>query len=443
MAKEKIRFVCTSCGAGFSKWLGRCAQCDEWNTVVEAETEKPRKKSGDLLNLSSVKYDEIDRIKTGIGEFNQVCGGGLVPGSAILIGGEPGIGKSTLAMQIAGGFRAMYISGEESPAQLRHRAERIGVDVASMQVFTGTDVEEIIPAARKEKPQCLFVDSIQTLHSSEIPGVSGTVAQIRHTAAKMIDFAKETGIPVILIGHITKDGAIAGPKLLEHLVDTVLYFEGDFSLEYRILRAFKNRFGSVNEIGLFQMSGSGLAEVKDKNSVFLNPSITGAPGSSVSAAMEGSRTILFEVQSLVTYSSYPNPRRMSDGFDVNRLILITAVLEKFSDITLNAFDVFINVSGGYQIRETASDLAVAAAIVSSLKNRPVDRGIGVLGEISLSGEVRPVSQCERRIAEFRYSGFHTLVLPEKNIPDAKSAGFTENLAVVQTVNDAIEHLFKS
>ncbi len=441
MAKQKKTFVCTSCGAGYSKWLGRCSQCEEWNTIVETGAGENKKKNGNLIQLSSVSYDDLERIQTGIGEFNLVCGGGMVPGSVILIGGEPGIGKSTLAMQIADGFRSLYISGEESPVQLRHRADRLDTDVSSMLVFTATEVEDIISTVRGEKPECVFIDSIQTLHSSEIPGISGSVGQIRHTAARMIECAKETGIPVVLIGHITKDGTIAGPKLLEHLVDTVLYFEGDFSKEFRILRAFKNRFGSVNEIGLFQMGNTGLVEVKDKNSIFLNPFVTRSPGSSVSAAMEGSRTILFEVQSLVTYSSYPNPRRMSDGFDINRLILITAVLEKYSDITLNAFDVFINVSGGFQIRETASDLAVAMSVVSSLKNMSVDEGTGMIGEISLSGEIRPVSHCERRTSEFKYSGFHTLLLPEKNISEAKAAGFNENLVSITSVNEAIQYLF--
>ncbi len=444
MARNKKYFVCSSCGTDFPKWQGKCTACGEWNTIVEAEQSAPAQAgpSGDVISLGSIAFSPVHRIMTGIGEFNLVCGGGVVPGSVILIGGEPGIGKSTLALQVAGYFKTLYISGEESPAQIRLRADRIGCPTEGIRLSTSCGVEQIIALAETEKPQCLIVDSIQTLYSSEIPGLKGSVSQIRESASRLAEAAKRLNAVLILIGHITKEGAIAGPKLLEHLVDTVLYFEGNFSRDYRVLRAFKNRFGSVNEIGLFRMEERGLAEVTDKNKIFLNPYLSQAPGNSVSAAVEGSRIILFEVQSLVTSSAFPNPRRMADGFDLNRLILITAVLEKHAGLRLAAFDVFINVSGGFQINDTAADLAVAVSIASSFKNRAVPHGVGILGEISLSGEIRPVSLCGRRIQEFRHSGFDTLILPEAVVGEAKTAGFEGAIIGIRTIQDAVGRLFE-
>jgi DNA repair protein RadA/Sms len=443
MAKQKKYFICTACGSDYPKWQGKCESCGEWNTVVEADAapQKAPAPSAGAIPLSGVEFGAVDRIKTGIGEFNLVCGGGVVPGSVILIGGEPGIGKSTLALQVAGFFSTLYISGEESPLQIRLRAERIGAPAGSIQLSTATDVGEILRLAGSLKPQCIIIDSIQTLYSSEIPGLKGSVSQVRESAARLADAAKRLDAVLILIGHITKEGSIAGPKLLEHLVDTVLYFEGNFSRDYRVLRAFKNRYGSVNEIGLFRMEERGLVEVTDKNKIFLNPYLSSAPGNAVSAAVEGSRIILFEVQALVTYSSFPNPRRMADGFDLNRLILITAVLEKHAGLKLNTSDVFINVSGGFQINDTAADLAVAVSIASSLKNTAVPRGYGFIGEISLSGEIRPVSLCARRIQEFKRSGFETLLLPKSEVDEAKAAGFGDGAAGVGTIQDALARLF--
>lgn len=419
--------------------------CGEWNTIVEAEAPAAAKTAApvaDVIALGSVAFSPVHRIMTGIGEFNLVCGGGVVPGSVILVGGEPGIGKSTLALQIAGYFKTLYISGEESPAQIRLRAERIGCNMGGIMLSTSCGVEQIIGLAESERPQCIIVDSIQTLYSSEIPGLKGSVSQVRESASRLAEAAKRLNVVMILIGHITKEGSIAGPKLLEHLVDTVLYFEGNFSRDYRVLRAFKNRYGSVNEIGLFRMEERGLVEVTDKNKIFLNPYLSQAPGNSVSAAAEGSRIILFEVQSLVTSSAFPNPRRMADGFDLNRLILITAVLEKHAGLRLAAFDVFINVSGGFQINDTAADLAVAVSIASSFKNKAVPHGVGLLGEISLSGEIRPVSLCGRRIQEFRHSGFDTLILPEAEVTEAKAAGFEGAIIGIRTIQDAIGRLFE-
>jgi len=442
MARGKKLFLCSACGTDFPKWQGKCPVCGEWNTIAEAEARAPVSAGpAETVPLSRVEQGSVRRIKTGIGEFNLVCGGGVVPGSVILIGGEPGIGKSTLALQVAGFFKTLYISGEESPLQIRLRAERLGCPLDDIQVSTATAVEQIIQLAESEKPQCVIIDSIQTLYSSDIPGLKGSVSQIRESASRLSEAAKRTGAVLILIGHITKEGSIAGPKLLEHLVDTVLYFEGNFSQDYRVLRAFKNRFGSVNEIGLFRMEARGLVEVTDKNRIFLNPYLSSAPGNAVSAASEGSRVILFEVQSLVTFSTFPNPRRMADGFDLNRLILITAVLEKHAGLKLNSSDVFINVSGGFQINDTAADLAVAVSIASSLKNAAVPRGFGFLGEISLSGEIRPVSLCGRRVQEFKLSGFNTLILPEAEVEEAKTNGFTDTIVGIRTIQEAMDRLF--
>jgi len=443
MAKVKQVYTCRSCGAEFSKWHGKCPSCEEWNTLGEAEAHsgKARAVKPDMVLLSSISFNELKRIQTGIGEFNLVCGSGIVPGSLILIGGEPGIGKSTLALQIAHYFRTLYISGEESPIQLRHRTERLRIDASGIHISTGTDVNGITHLMRTEKPECVVIDSIQTLYSPEIPGLTGSVSQIRESAARLGECARACNIPVILIGHITKDGNIAGPKLLEHLVDTVLYFEGDFSRDFRVLRAFKNRFGSVNEVGLFRMTDRGLAEVTDKNKIFLNPFSSTASGNAISAALEGSRTILFEVQSLVSFTSFSNPRRMADGFDQNRLILITAVLEKHAGLKLNSFDVFVNVSGGFRINETAADLAVAMAITSSLKNCPVSEGTGLLGEISLSGEIRPVSQITRRVKEFSISGFTRLLVSSSDAAEAAAAGFSGEITGIKHISEAADILF--
>ncbi len=442
MAKKKNLFSCTACGEEFSKWMGRCPACGEWNTVVEAVIpSKPAPGGSAVIRLSAVETESARRLTTGITEFDLVCGGGLVPGSVILVGGEPGIGKSTLALQVAGRFRSLYISGEESPAQLRQRADRLGIRSDAISVSSTTTVGEIQQMIESEKPQCVIIDSVQTLYIPEAGGIAGSVSQIREATSRLADTAKALSVPLIIIGHITKDGLIAGPKMLEHLVDTVLYFEGDFSRDYRILRSFKNRYGSVNEIGLFRMTEKGLVEIEDRNGIFLNPFDSKSPGSAVTAAIEGSRVILFEVQSLVTFTSFSNPRRMSDGFDLNRAILISAVLEKHASLKLSSFDVFINVAGGFQISETAADLAVAVAIASSLREKPVKGSIGFLGEISLSGEIRPVSQCQRRLQELVRSGFSGVCLSRKDAAEARQSNFTGNIIEVQTIAEVIERIF--
>lgn len=444
MAKKDPSYLCNSCGKEFMKWQGRCPHCGDWNTIIEQAPGKktdPKIAPPPATALAAVSYAGIERLRTGLREFDLVCGGGVVPGSVILIGGEPGIGKSTLALQIAAAFSSLYVSGEESPVQIRLRADRLGVPVDRIHLATATDADEIAAVAVAHKPECLIVDSIQTLTVSSAPGIAGSVSQVRESASRLVDVAKSTGIPVFLIGHITKDGSIAGPKLLEHLVDTVLYFEGDFAREFRVLRAFKNRFGSVNEIGLFAMTARGLAEVEDKNSLFTNPYATAAPGSAVSAAVTGTRTILFEVQSLVTASAFSNPRRMSDGFDLNRLILIIAVLEKFALLKLGAFDVFVNVAGGFSVDDTSADLAVAAAVASSLMNRPLSSRMAFLAEISLSGELRPVAQCRRRAQELERSGFSSVILSKKDAAAMADLSATLDLVGLETVTEVLGRVF--
>jgi len=443
--KDKAYFLCSSCGAEYAKWMGRCEKCDSWNTLVEAAPKSEtapaskRESSGrvEAFRLSEVVQAGFERIMTPSKEFNLVCGGGIVPGSVVLIGGEPGIGKSTLALQTAGAFRTLYISGEESPVQIRQRGERLGIDLSKVLVSTNTSTEEIRNLVHQVKPVCVFIDSIQTVNVPEIQAPAGSVSQVRESAARLTDIAKSTNIPFFLIGHITKEGSIAGPKILEHIVDTVLYFEGDFTREYRILRAFKNRYGSVNEIGLFRMTPKGLDEVKDKNSVFIHPDSSNAAGSSVSAAIEGSRTILFEVQSLASFSSFANPRRMADGFDLNRLILLAAVLEKHAGLKLSNFDLFLNVAGGFSINETAADLAVAISIASSVKEKPLPRGTACLGEISLSGEIRPVSQPDRRVTELARSGFTRIILCPKDAEELKGHKLPCEIVPVKTLSAAV------
>lgn len=443
MPKKKAIYVCISCGQETGKWTGRCMNCGEWNTIVEAEKHSPKKlTNAKAVRLDTINSDDVVRLTSGIGEFDLACGGGLVPGAVTLIGGEPGIGKSTLSLQIAGAFKTLYISGEESAVQIRQRADRLKVKQENIYISGATIVENIEELIDEHKPECIFIDSIQTVSSSELSGPPGSVSQLRESALKLTSVAKSRSIPLFLIGHITKEGSIAGPKILEHVVDTVLYFEGDFSKEYRILRSFKNRFGSVNEIGLFRMTDTGLEEVSDKNSVFLNPEGSHSPGTAIGAAIEGSRTILFEVQSLVSYSSFSNPRRTADGLDFNRLVIIVAALEKYARLKLSEYDVFINVAGGFSIDETSSDLSVAISIASGFTNSPVSKETGFIGEISLSGDVRPVSQIERRVTEYRRSNFKRLFVPAYNLKEAQKSAEGMQITGVRSINEAVTSLFK-
>ncbi|MCL2025988.1 MAG: DNA repair protein RadA [Leptospirales bacterium] len=441
--KQKRFFICSACGANFPKWAGRCPACNEWNAISEGTSLKSKNKSKDAaaLLLSDVEFSENERILTGISEFDLVCGGGIVPGSVILMGGEPGIGKSTMALQVAGFVNTLYVSAEESINQIKARADRLCLDASKIKITTERIAENIIELIEEEKPELLIVDSIQTLVSGDLPSQAGSAAQVRECASLIATAAKRTLTSVILIGHITKDGAIAGPKLLEHLVDAVLYFEGDFSRDFRVLRAFKNRYGSVNEAGLFRMTNSGLSEVRDKNNVFLDNSGKSSPGSAVSAALQGSRMILFEVQSLVTFTTFSNPRRMADGFDMNRLIILSAVLEKHAALKLSSFDIFINISGGFRVSEPSADLAVAAAIASSLRGEAIPEGVGLIGEISLAGTLRPVPQCGRRAQEFKSSGFSKIICSKADAGEIRASGFTGDVIGVDTVEHALAAVF--
>jgi len=442
MAKKKKLYICTACGNEFTKWNGQCSICNEWNSLVEIESNQ--KKTDSLptsILLSNVTIEHLERIKLKNNEFNLVCGGGIVQGSVILIGGDPGIGKSTLGLQIAGEINSLYVSGEESLAQIKGRGQRIKANLSNIKVSNSRAVEDIIHLIKKEKAKSVIIDSIQTIFSKELSGSPGTVAQVKESASQLVDFAKKNSVTVILIGHITKEGNIAGPKLLEHLVDTVLYFEGDFHKDFRILRSFKNRFGSVNEIGLFRMTEKGLIEVSERSKVFLNSFGTNSAGNAISAELEGSRIMVFEVQSLVVYSNFTNPKRLSDGFDFNRLNLMCAVLEKHSGLKLNSFDVFINVSGGFKINETSADLAVSMAIASSFKNKPLPPKTAFLGEISLSGDIRPVTQINRRIIELKNNGIDKIVLSKFDMEEIKSIKFTGEIFAVATISEAIKLFF--
>ena len=422
MAKAKSVYVCQSCGLKSGKWLGRCPECGEWNALVEEVAEGTRP-AGGLRSvdgpqpITKVKASERDRLSTGIKEFDRVLGGGLVPGSLVLLGGDPGVGKSTLLLQALDGLArigpVLYVSGEESVEQSALRAQRLGVKSDELHVLAETELERILSIADDGKPRALAVDSVQTVFSSALASIPGSVGQVREAAGRLLTYAKTRGVPVILVGHVTKDGSIAGPKTLEHVVDTVLYFEGEKTSSYRILRASKNRFGSTNEIGVFEMSASGLKEVENPSALFLAERPLHAPGSVVVAAVEGSRTILVEVQALVA-SAHGIPRRTALGVDPMRVALLLAVIERRAGIDILAQDVFVNVAGGVRLDEPAADLAIVSALCSSVRRKALDQHTLVFGEVGLAGEVRAVAQAEMRIAEAERLGFRRVVLPEAN-----------------------------
>ena len=432
MARAVSRFVCQACGAEQRKWAGRCDACGEWNSIAEEAVSKPvpgglkpaRAKPGRGVTFVGLEgeADALPRRTTGIAEFDRVTGGGFVPGSALLVGGDPGIGKSTVLLQAAGalaarGHRCAYISGEESVDQIRMRAERLGLSKAPVELAAATDVREILAGLDKPDPPALVViDSIQTMYVEGLESAPGTVGQVRASAQELIRLAKRRGFCVILVGHVTKEGVIAGPKVLEHMVDTVLYFEGERGHHFRILRAVKNRFGPADEIGVFEMTDAGLAEVPNPSALFLSErdeedgeSVSGA---AVFAGVEGTRPVLVEIQALVAPSAFATPRRAVVGWDSARLHMVLAVLEARCGVSLAGRDVFLNVAGGLRIGEPAADLAVAAALLSSLGDRPVESGTVVFGEIGLGGEVRAVSQTGTRLKEAAKLGFHRAILPK-------------------------------
>ena len=442
MAKVKIVFACQSCGYQSPRWLGRCPDCNQWNSLVE-EREQPVAHPRAELSLGSredpapihaITSAEKDRVRCGIGEFDRVLGGGLVGGSVILIGGDPGIGKSTLLLQAFAaisqtGLKCLYVSGEESQAQIKIRAERLGISAPNLLVLSETSLERILDQVKKQKPAVLVIDSIQTIFTSSLPSAPGSVAQVRETSGSIIVSAKKTGLTTFLIGHVTKDGAIAGPRVLEHMVDTVLYFEGERGHNFRILRAVKNRFGSTNEIGVFEMKEAGLMEVTNPSEIFLMERPLQVPGSAVICSMEGTRPILIELQALVSRSYLAVPRRTTIGVDHNRVALLVAVLEKKMGAKLFDQDIFVNVAGGVHVDEPAVDLGIVIAIASSAREAVIDAKTVFLGEVGLAGEIRGISQTEARIKEAGKLGFERCILPSSNLRQLRHLKTPELLGV--------------
>jgi DNA repair protein RadA/Sms len=422
MTARAQTFVCQSCGAAFARWAGRCEACGAWNTLLEEGAAAPARsaRKGRVFAVEPLKgYTlEVPRLASGIGEFDRVTGGGLVRGSVLLLGGDPGIGKSTLLIEVAASFaqnrhRAVYISGEEAVAQVRLRAERLGLMEAAIELAAETSVEDIIATlSHGRAPQFLVIDSIQTMWTQHVEAAPGTVTQVRASAGELIRFAKRSGAAVMLVGHVTKDGQIAGPRVVEHMVDAVLSFEGEGSQQFRILRAMKNRFGPTDEIGVFEMTGGGLREVANPSELFLSERDLGSPGTAVFAGMEGSRPLLVEIQALVAPTTLGMPRRAVVGWDPNRLSMVLAVLEAHCGVRLSGHDVYLNVAGGLRIAEPAADLAAAAALVSSLAHAPLPADAVYFGEVSLSGAVRPVPQSAIRLKEAQKLGFGRAIAPE-------------------------------
>src|SRR5512145_195189 len=454
--KPKTVYACTECGHSSPKWLGQCPSCRQWNTLHE-EVSLPEPKgsvprgwgvatSSKPMPLREVEARAEDRILTGIGELDRVLGGGVVPGALALLGGDPGIGKSTLLLAALDRLaRAtperpiLYVSGEESARQMKLRADRLGVTAKNLQVLAETDATRILHHAEQLKPAALAIDSIQTQYLPELQSAPGTVSQIREVAARLMAFAKTTETPTFLVGHVTKDGAIAGPRVLEHMVDTVLYFEGGGAHPYRVLRAHKNRFGSASEIGVFEMKAGGLAEVKNPSALFLAERPVDAPGSAVTAVLNGTRTVLVEIQALVAPTGFGTPRRTALGFDQARVALLAAVLEKKVGIELLPCDLFVNVAGGLEVQDPAADLATVAALASSFRDRAIPQRTLLLGEVGLAGEVRGVSQLEVRLAEAARLGFERAYVPAANARHAEAPRGLEMVGV-ETVADALDKL---
>jgi len=457
MAKTLSEYVCQSCGHRAPKWLGKCPECEGWNTLAEEKvkaTRSTRKADNSVADgksvqpVTSVQALTQNRLVTGIGEFDRTLGGGLVEGSLVLIGGDPGIGKSTLLLQSMGemaksGAKVLYVSGEESPAQIKLRADRLGALSDNLLVCSEICIEDVLRVVDQVQPDALVLDSIQTFFTADLQSAPGSIGQVREVAFKIFQDVKKRAMPALLIGHITKDGAIAGPKSLEHIVDTVIYFEGEKGHSYRILRAIKNRFGSTPEIGVFEMLPEGLVGVENPSDIFLSERPADSPGSIIVSSMEGSRPLLVEVQALVTSSSSIGmPRRMSAGFDHNRMSLLVAIMEKRLGLNLQGEDIFINIAGGLKISEPAVDMGVAAAIAGSFRNRSVDPHTVMIGEVGLTGEVRSVMQLEARLTEAERLGFKKCVVPH-SIKEDRLINKTSSLSLVpvKTISDAFDAVF--
>ena len=458
MKTPRTLFVCQTCGAQAQKWLGRCPECDGWNSMVEEETRPVSTpaihtrydlgtRAATAQLFADVDMTEMERLKSGFEEFDRVLGGGIVPGSMVLLGGEPGIGKSTLLLQAAGRIAqaigpVLYASGEESEHQIKARGERLGVGDAPIYLLAETCLERILDEVNRVKPSLLIVDSIQTVFSLKLQSAPGSIGQVREAATHLLFNAKGRDLPTFLVGHVTKDGGLAGPKALEHIVDTVLYFEGERHHSHRVVRAVKNRFGAISELGLFEMTGQGLLPVPNPSRLFLSERAASVPGSVVLCSIEGSRPILLEVQALVSSGNYGSVRRMASGIDQGRLSLLLAVLEKRAGLSVAADDVFVNIAGGLTVNEPAADLGVLAAVASSVRNRPVRSGTAVFGEVGLAGEVRGTTQAALRIKEAAQLGFTRCVMPASNDASSITRAGCEAIGV-RTVEEALEVVLES
>ena len=448
MAKAKTHHVCSECGGTTARWQGQCPHCSAWNTLVETPLESRAEghryqslaPTHEVVMLDAVPAQEAERVGTGIDEFDRVLGGGLVAGSVVLIGGDPGIGKSTLLLQTLANLSAtlevLYVTGEESASQVALRARRLGAGAARLPLLAEIELERICTAVQQRRPSVVVIDSIQTLYSAQMQSAPGSVAQVRECAAQLTRLSKQLGVAMVMIGHVTKEGTLAGPRVLEHMVDTVLYFEGDTHSSYRLVRAFKNRFGAVNELGVFAMTDRGLRGVANPSALFLSQHAERVPGSCVLVTQEGSRPLLVEIQALVDTAHVPNPRRLSVGLEHNRLAMLLAVLHRHAGIACYDQDVFINAVGGVRIGEPAADLAVLLAIVSSLKNRPLPRGFAVFGEVGLAGEIRPAPRGQERLREAVKLGFSRVLIPTANAPKRATEGL--DVVAVQRIDQALE-----
>jgi len=455
VAKAKTAFVCNDCGADFPKWQGQCGECHAWNTLSEVRLSGPASKSASVRStgrsgyagttasvqrLEEVAVVDLPRLRSGFDEFDRVLGGGFVPGSSILIGGHPGAGKSTLLLQtlcrLAAQQPALYVTGEESPEQIALRANRLGLPTNQLQLMAETDVDAILASVEALKPRVLVVDSIQVVHSETLTSAPGSVSQVRDCAAQLTRYAKQTGIVLILVGHVTKDGSLAGPKVLEHMIDCSILLEGDHDSRFRTLRGQKNRFGAVNELGIFAMTDAGMREVTNPSAIFLDRSEHIAPGTTVVVVWEGTRPLLVEIQALVDDSSLGNPRRVTVGFEQNRLAMLLAVLHRHGGIQVGDQDVFANVVGGVRVMETSADLALLLAVVSSLRNRPLPRDWVVFGEVGLSGEIRPVASGQERLSEAAKHGFKLAIVPKGNAPKKSISGL--KVVPVSRLSEALE-----
>jgi DNA repair protein RadA/Sms len=455
MAKSRTSFVCSDCGSVANRWTGQCSDCKAWNTMTEqvesaglnrmsqtASAHKSLAQTAPVLSLKDIEAIDVPRFGTGIEEFDRVLGGGLVAGGVVLIGGDPGIGKSTLLLQALSNLAAtrntLYVSGEESGAQIALRAKRLQVEAKDLKLQAEIQLEKILGTLADVKPEVAVIDSIQTMYSDALTSAPGSVSQVRECAAQLTRVAKQTGITIILVGHVTKEGALAGPRVLEHIVDTVLYFEGDTQSSFRLVRAIKNRFGAVNELGVFAMTEKGLKGVSNPSALFLSQHDSQVPGSCVMVTQEGTRPLLVEIQALVDASHLPNARRLSVGLEQNRLAMLLAVLHRHAGIAAFDQDVFINAVGGVKIAEPAADLAVLLAINSSMRNKPLPRGLVVFGEVGLAGEIRPAPRGQERLREAAKLGFSIAMIPKSNVPKQKIEGMT--IVAVERIDEAFSKL---